>query len=182
MRRNEEQGQSELKAKLAAFPYRGQAIPQSLTVSAETPTIDYFKQFPGLDAGPAYEGPGFWELPIPVMNSIDVDLRDVVIYDGEGYPALRDFLKKQGVRHVLLTGLQHRHVRLLDDGRLQKPVARLRRVSGRRCDHRHLPGTAHAAVRDHRRRSALPHSTCSSRRPRGSSRFRSRRSIDDRRS
>ena len=30
------------------------------------------------------------------MKSIDVDLRDVVIYDGEGYPALRDFLKSQG--------------------------------------------------------------------------------------
>ena len=27
-----------------------------------------------------------------------------MIYDGEGYPALRDFLKKQGVRHVLLAG------------------------------------------------------------------------------
>ena len=38
------------------------------------------------------------------MKSIDVDPRDVVIYDGEGYPALRDFLKKQGVRHVLLAG------------------------------------------------------------------------------
>jgi hypothetical protein len=99
-----QQGQRELKAKLAAFPYRGQAIPQSLTVSADRPTIGYFKQFAGLDSGPAYEGPGFWELPIPVMNSIDVDLRDVVIYDAEGYPALREFLKKQGVRHVLLAG------------------------------------------------------------------------------
>ena len=38
------------------------------------------------------------------MNSIDVDLRDVVIYDGEGYPALREFLKSQGIRHVLLAG------------------------------------------------------------------------------
>ena len=28
----------------------------------------------------------------------------MVIYDGEGYPALRDFLKKQGVRHILLAG------------------------------------------------------------------------------
>ena len=104
MRRNGSKGRRELKAKLASFAYRGQAVPASLTVSAETPTIDYFKQFPGLDAGPAYEGPGFWELPIPVMNSIEVDLRDVVIYDGEGYPALRDFLKKQGIRHVLLAG------------------------------------------------------------------------------
>ena len=38
------------------------------------------------------------------MKSIEVDLRDFVIYDGEGYPALRDFLKKQGIRHVLLAG------------------------------------------------------------------------------
>jgi nicotinamidase-related amidase len=38
------------------------------------------------------------------MNTIDVAPRDVVIYDGEGYPTLRDFLKQQGVRHVLLAG------------------------------------------------------------------------------
>ncbi len=99
-----ERGLRALKAKLASFPYRGQAIPRSLPVSADTPTIAYFKLFPGLDAGAAYEGPGFWELPIPVMNSIDVDLKDVVIYDGEGYPALRNFLKSQGIRHILLTG------------------------------------------------------------------------------
>jgi hypothetical protein len=99
-----EQGQGELKTKLATFAYHGQSVPASLTVSADRPTIDYFKQFPGLDAGPAYEGPGFWELPIPVVNSIDVALRDVVIYDGEGYPALREFLKSQGIRHVLLAG------------------------------------------------------------------------------
>ncbi len=98
------QGQRELKAKLAAFAYKGQALPTSLPVAADTPTIGYFRHFPGLDAGVEYDGPGFWELPIPVMNSIDVDLRDVVIYDPEGYPALRDFLKRQGVRHVLLTG------------------------------------------------------------------------------
>jgi hypothetical protein len=97
-------GIKELHSKLAAFPYRGQAVPGSLTVAADRPTLGYFKQFPGLDAGPGYDGPGFWELPIPVMKSIEVDLRDVVIYDGEGYPAVRDFLKSQGVRHVLLTG------------------------------------------------------------------------------
>jgi Isochorismatase family len=102
--KDRQQGRLELKAKLASFAYRGQAIPASLTVAADSPTVDYFKQFPGLDSGPAYEGQGFWELPIPVMNSIDVDPSDVVIYDGEGYPALRSFLKSQGVRHVLLAG------------------------------------------------------------------------------
>jgi Isochorismatase family len=94
----------ELKAKLESFNYRAQALPSAITVSAGTPTIDYFRQFPGLDAGAAYDGPGFWDLPIPVMKSIDVAPRDVVIYDGEGYPALRDFLRRGGIRHVLLAG------------------------------------------------------------------------------
>jgi hypothetical protein len=98
------EGQRELKAKLEAFDYHGQAVPTAFGVTSETPFLDYFKQFPGLDAGPAYDGRGFWDLPIPVMRSIDVDLRDFVIYDGEGYPALRGFLKKQGIRHVLLAG------------------------------------------------------------------------------
>jgi hypothetical protein len=102
--RAREEGRRELTAKLDAFRDRGQAPPATIPVSSETPTIDYFRRFPGLDAGPSYDPPGFWELPIPVMSTIDVDLRDVVAYDAEGYPLLRDFLKKQGVRHVLLAG------------------------------------------------------------------------------
>ena len=54
--------------------------------------------------GGRYNGDGFWNLPIPVSTSVTVDPADVVIYDSEGYPPLRDFLKKNGVRHVLLTG------------------------------------------------------------------------------
>jgi Isochorismatase family len=98
------QGQRELEAKLAAFPYRGETIPSSIAVSEETPALDYFARFPGIDSGPGYEGKGFWQLPIPVMKPISVALKDVVIYDAEGYPLLRDFLKAQGIRHVLLTG------------------------------------------------------------------------------
>ena len=45
------QGKVEIAAKLKSFQYRGQAIPTSLTVKAETPTLDYFQQFPGLDSG-----------------------------------------------------------------------------------------------------------------------------------
>jgi nicotinamidase-related amidase len=99
-----EQGRRALKVKLESFGYRGQALPSTITASAETPTVEYFRQFPGLDAGAPFDGPGFWELPIPVMKSIDVAPRDVVIYDGEGYPALRDFLRGSGIRHVLLAG------------------------------------------------------------------------------
>ena len=75
-----------------------------LTLSTDKPVIDYFRQFPGLDAGPRYNGEGFWELPIPVSTAVTVEPDDVVIFDAEGYAPLRDFLKKNGVRHVLLTG------------------------------------------------------------------------------
>jgi Isochorismatase family len=99
-----QEGERELKAKLAGFAYQGQAIPTSISLNSEATVANYFKQFPGLDSGPAFDGRGFWDLPVPVMKSIAVDLRDFVIYDSEGYPALRSFLQKQGIRHVLLAG------------------------------------------------------------------------------
>ncbi len=97
-------GEKELRQALAAYQYKGEPLPEKITLSADKPVIDYFKQFPGLDAGPRYNGDGFWKLPIPVSTAVTVDPNDVVIYDAEGYGPLRDFLKKNGVRHVLLTG------------------------------------------------------------------------------
>lgn len=98
------QGQAELTAKLKSFRYRGEPLPATLELSADRPVIDYFRQFPGLDAGPRFNSEGFWELPIPVTSDITVFEDDIVIYDRAGYAPLREFLKKQGVRHVLLTG------------------------------------------------------------------------------
>jgi nicotinamidase-related amidase len=98
------QGAQELAARLKGFTYRGQALPEKLTVSTDWPAVDYFRQLPGLDPGPKYNNAGFWDLPIPVARPLEVDPADVVIYDPEGYPALKAFLQKQGIRHVLLTG------------------------------------------------------------------------------
>ena len=98
------QGAEELDAKLRGFKYEGQPLPATLSLSSDKPLVDYFKQFPGLDAGPHYNGAGFWDLPIPVTRDIDLQPNDVVIYDGEGYEALRQFLQSQNIRHVLLTG------------------------------------------------------------------------------
>lgn len=97
-------GREELRRTLAAYDYRGDTVPKTIALGAEKPVGDYFRQFPGLDAGPRYNGDGFWKLPIPVSTSVTVEPDDVVIYDAEGYAPLRDFLKKNGVRHVLLTG------------------------------------------------------------------------------
>jgi nicotinamidase-related amidase len=98
------QGARELAAKLNGFVYKGRSLPAKITLSADKPVADYFRQFAGLDAGPRFNNAGFWDLPIPVTRDVDLDPNDVVIYDAEGYPALRAFLRKQGIRHVLLTG------------------------------------------------------------------------------
>ncbi|MEZ6049226.1 MAG: isochorismatase family protein [Planctomycetaceae bacterium] len=90
--------------KLADFKYEGQGLPEEIELSSETPVIDYFKQFPGLDAGPHYNNSGFWELPVPVTSDVTVEHDDVLIFDREGYAPLKEFLKKNGIRHILLTG------------------------------------------------------------------------------
>jgi nicotinamidase-related amidase len=98
------EGARELKAKLAAFKYVGEPLLAELQLSADKPVIDYFRQFPGLDAGARFNNEGFWQLPIPVTTDVDVEPDDVIIYDAEGYEPLKKFLQSIGVRHVLLTG------------------------------------------------------------------------------
>lgn len=98
------QAQHDLKRKLEAFDYRGESLPETLLLSRELPVRDYFRQFPGLDAGPKFNNVGFWDLPTPVTSDIDLSPSDIVIFDNDGYAPLRDFLKKHGIRHILLTG------------------------------------------------------------------------------
>ena len=97
-------GQIELTAKLKSFTYKRGSLPKQLMISTENPVRDYFRQFNGGMFGNYYNGSGYWDLPIPVHSPIDVDPDDVVIYDGDGYEALRTFLKKEGISHVLLCG------------------------------------------------------------------------------
>jgi hypothetical protein len=100
------QGLKDLDAKLRNFNYTGEPLKKDFAVSTSSSTTvaDYFKQFPGLDPGPRYDPAGFWDQPIAVTRDIDSDPNDVIIYDKEGYPPLRDFLKANHIRHVLLTG------------------------------------------------------------------------------
>ena len=98
------QGAKELADKLGSFTYKGQSLPDKIVLSADMPAVDYFKQFPGLDPGARFNNAGFWDLPIPVTRDIDVCPDDVVIYDAQGYEALKQFLRSQKVRHVLLAG------------------------------------------------------------------------------
>jgi hypothetical protein len=94
----------ELHEKLNTFDYTGQPLPAEITLSSDKPVIDYFRQFPGLDAGAHYNHAGFWDLPVPITSDIDVAPDDVLIFDVEGYKPLKAFLQRHGVRHVLLVG------------------------------------------------------------------------------
>ena len=98
------QGAQELAAKLRGFNYRGEPLPSTFKLSEDKPVVDYFKQFPGLDASAHYNNAGYWDLPIPVTRDVEVFPDDVVVYDAEGYDKLREFLRANGIRHVLLTG------------------------------------------------------------------------------
>ncbi|HEY4312291.1 MAG TPA: isochorismatase family protein [Pirellulales bacterium] len=97
-------GAEQLAAKLADFEYRGRDLPAELNLSTNLPVVDYFRQFRGLDPTAPFNHEGFWDLPVPVSKHITVAPRDVVIYDGEGYDPLKQFLRANGIRHVLLTG------------------------------------------------------------------------------
>ena len=104
-RRSAQQGAKELKEKLASLPLQGEPLPATLTLSADTPVVDYFRQFPGLDAGPRYNGAGL--LGRCRSRSRRTSTSTPTTWSSttrEGYPPLRDFLKKNKVRHVLLAG------------------------------------------------------------------------------
>ena len=94
------QGTAALAEKLNSFSYRGQPLPSDLMVSRDKPVIDYFQQFPGLDASAKFNNGGIWQLPIPGTKDINVQPNDIVVYDAEGYAPLKDFLKQNNVRHV----------------------------------------------------------------------------------
>jgi nicotinamidase-related amidase len=98
------EGRREMAEALNRFEYKGEPLPAELSLSDDHPVRDYFRQFPGLVADARYNHDGFWDLPIPVTKDLEVFPDDVVVYDEDGYPALRDFLKSHGVRHVILSG------------------------------------------------------------------------------
>ena len=99
-----EEGQKAIEAKLKGFDYKAEGLPTTIQVAKTTPTLAYFKEFPGLFAYPNFNPEGYWKLPVPIMSTIKPAIDDIVFYDGDGYEVLRDHLKKQGVTHVILTG------------------------------------------------------------------------------
>jgi isochorismate hydrolase len=98
------EAKKEISRILNSFNYTGADLPAEITLSANNTVKDYFKQFPGLDAGDSYNNAGFWKMPIPVCAAVEMAHDDIVIYDADGYGELRDFLKQNEVANVILVG------------------------------------------------------------------------------
>ena len=99
-----ERGEKQLAELLCQHKFDGNPLIQQLTLDANLPLKSYFEQTPSTDAGDYYNGAGFWQLPMPLVKCLELGPNDLVFYDGEGYPKVRDHLKERGVRHILLTG------------------------------------------------------------------------------
>lgn len=94
----------QLTQTLNSFDYTSRPLIAEFPLSTDKPVVDYFRSFPGLTAHNDFNGPGFWQLPVPVTSDVTVDPRDILIFDVEGYEPLKTFLQKHHIRHVLLTG------------------------------------------------------------------------------
>jgi hypothetical protein len=99
-----ERGERLLAELLKKHVFEGHLLKETLTLDEETPVRSYLEQTPSTDASDYYNGPGYWNLPMPISRALERGRNDLVFYDGEGYPKVRDYLKKMGVRHILLTG------------------------------------------------------------------------------
>jgi len=99
-----ERGNVMLVELLSKHRFHGNPLVEGFELDINAPVRSYFDKTPSTDAGDYYNGAGFWELPMPVVECLERGPNDMVFYDGEGYPKVRDFLKQNGIRHILLTG------------------------------------------------------------------------------
>ncbi|MEK7398696.1 MAG: isochorismatase family protein [Candidatus Poribacteria bacterium] len=99
-----EKGEKLLAELLSKHNFSANPLIDKFEIDMDLPVKSYFEKTPSTDAGDYYNGVGFWQLPMPVLHCLDRGPNDLVFYDGEGYPKVRDCLKSMGVRHILLTG------------------------------------------------------------------------------
>lgn len=98
------EGERLLRETLAAHSFTAEPLVEELCLDDERPLQSYLGQTPSTDAGERVNGAAYWELPMPVHRAVQREPTDLVFYDGEGYALVRDYLRQQGVRHVLLCG------------------------------------------------------------------------------
>lgn len=99
------EGEKRLAELLNRRRFAGAPLVAELELDPDKPAIkSYMEQTPSTDAGTRYNGPGYTDLPIPLSSALARKPTDLVFYDGAGYEVVRDHLRANGVRHILLAG------------------------------------------------------------------------------
>ena len=101
---NVAEGEQRLRRRLAEKPFLAQPLLSTMELDTARPLQSYFDKSASTDAGDHYNGVGYWNQPMPLSAAIAHAPADRVFYDAEGYPKVREYLKKTGIRHILLTG------------------------------------------------------------------------------
>ena len=97
-------GQKQLRQCLDAWSFTAEPLIAEMELGTQAPVRDYFAHAPSTEASDRYNGAGFWDLPMPLSSAIEHDVSDLVFYDAQGYPKVRDYFKSRGIRHILLCG------------------------------------------------------------------------------
>ena len=97
-------GERLMRELLDSVSFTGKPLARKIDLDPDRPVWSYMTLTPSTDAHTGYNGEGYWELPMPIHAALDRQPSDLVFYDEEGYPKVRDYLKTRGIRHVLLAG------------------------------------------------------------------------------
>ena len=101
---NVPEGRRQLRELLDNWQFKGDGLIPELELDPDAPVSSYFSKAPSTQTCPRYDRDFRLRLPMPLSAGIRHAPEDLVFYDEEGYPKVRDFLKGRGIRHILLFG------------------------------------------------------------------------------
>jgi len=99
-----DRGERLLRELFEGETFTGKPLASEIELDPNRPVSSYMRGTPSTDAHTGTNGERFWDLPMPVHAALDRHVSDLVFYDDEGYPKVRDYLGERGIRHVLLAG------------------------------------------------------------------------------
>ncbi len=98
-------GMQEYKQLLSSLNLKGNSLKKELILDDSHILYSYFEQFHGLDSSPYYNGDSRTKTPKLLSSYLDYDQNhDIVIYDGDGYEKVKDYLKNKGITNILFLG------------------------------------------------------------------------------
>lgn len=125
---DEDKGRRMLRSILSSYTFTGPKPEEIISLDNSIPLTSYFLEMPSSHANTAYNGSGFKELPVPLVKGLARTANEIVLYDGDGYDSIRNYLKSRGIRHILVLGFFEKETLLpthprAEDESSSKPIS-----------------------------------------------------------